>query len=287
MKTIRSFFAFIFRRAPMFTGKGRLVLLLDSLLSRTNTLESHFATGEINSLARMHFDLRPWGQKFAYYYGEWELEYINLARALYRGGVFIDVGSSIGLYVICFGDLVRNAGCKIASIEPVEFNLVKQKENVSLNGFDAVVEYFPLAVGESESVIRITADPDGRDNNAYVSDTGSIEVAVTTLDILASNESFGRVGFIKIDVEGYEPMVMAGARKMIANDKPVIFAEFNRERMLINGFEMDASWQFLMGQGYRAYRVLDGKLTLMTEPFDYENIFFVPAEVDVPKVCLV
>ena len=129
MKNMRKILAAIFTKTPFFKGKGRLVLLADNLLYDKDSSGSFMVTGTINSLAQMHFDLRPWGQKFAYYYGEWELEYITLARALYQGGAFIDIGSSIGLYVICLGDLVRKSGGIIALVEPVAFNLKKQKEN--------------------------------------------------------------------------------------------------------------------------------------------------------------
>lgn len=286
MKNSRALLASIFSRTPVFKGKGRLVLWIDRLLSGQDSANSFMATGNINGLAQMHFDLRPWGQKFAYYYGEWESEYITLARSLYRGGAFIDVGSSIGLYVICFGDLVRKSGSIIASVEPVAFNLVKQKENVELNHYNDVVRYFPVALGEQESSLMLSADPDGRDNNAFVSDVGTIEVTVTTLDKLVANEAIGKVGFIKIDVEGYEPMVVAGGKETIARDRPLIFAEFNRERMEINGFQMNPSWHFLKGEDYVAYRVVGGKLAPLAEPGETENIFFVPPHVVVPKALL-
>jgi hypothetical protein len=47
---------------------------------------------------------------------------------------------------------------------------------------------------------------------------------------------------MKIDVEGYEPMVIEGARRTIKKDQPVILVEFNRERMDINGFSIDGAW---------------------------------------------
>lgn len=233
----------------------------------------------------MNFDLRPWGQKFAYYYGEWEKDYIDLTRQLYPGGAFVDVGSNLGLYAICLGDLVRKAGGVVVSVEPVAFNLEKQKNNVSLNQLDDVVEYFPIALGEMESILRISADPNECDNNAYVSSDGGIEVSVTTLDRLLVKAGIGKVGFIKMDVEGFEPMVIAGGQEIICRDHPVIFSEFNRERMEINGFDIASSWQFLLREGYRAYQVSSGKLQPLVEPGDVENVFFLPSTVAAPSSC--
>lgn len=287
MKNTREILASIFTKTPFFKGKGRLVLFADQLLYDKQSTNSFMTIGKINGIAQMHFDLRPWGQKFAYYYGEWELEYIKLTRALYQGGAFVDIGSSIGLYVICLGDLARKYGGVIASVEPVAFNLAKQKENVALNKYEDVVRYFPVALAETDSVLMLSADPEGRDNNAFVCDVGNVEVTVTTLDKLVQNEAIGKIGFIKVDVEGYEPMVVAGGRETISRDKPVIFAEFNRERMVINGFNMDASWHFLMNEGYAAFSVEGGKLGPIPEPREIENIFFVPPHVVIPRALLV
>ena len=132
---------------------------MDRWLTRQDNESSYLVNGKINSLAMMHFDLRPWGQKFAYYYGEWEKEYIDLVRQLYRGGTFVDIGSSLGLYVICLGDLVRQAGDSIISIEPIAFNLEKQKKNVAINRLEDVVDYYPVALGDHETTLCIDLPP--------------------------------------------------------------------------------------------------------------------------------
>ena len=259
----------------MFRGKGRLVLLLNRILARKGV--PYHAIGCVNQLALMDLDLRPWGQKFAYYYGEWEKQLIDVTRQLYRGGIFIDIGSSLGLYVVCLGDLVRNAEAAIVSIEPVGFNLARQRTNVRLNGLDDIVQYFQLALGASEATLRLEADRDQEDNNAFICTTGDLEVQVTTLDRLVRTTGIDDVGFIKMDVEGYEPMVISGAEETIRRYHPVILAEFNRERMAINRFEMAPSWQFLTSEGYRAHQIVCGRLLPLLDPGEVENIFFLPS----------
>lgn len=143
MICIRSALASLLQHTPMFRGKGRIILLLDRMLTDEHDPISFIANGPINGLARMYFDLRAWGQKFAYYYGVWEYDFINLVRQLYKGGAFIDVGSSLGLYVICLGDIVRKYGDVIVSVEPIIFNLDRQKRNVALNELEDVVHYSP------------------------------------------------------------------------------------------------------------------------------------------------
>ena len=58
--------------------------------------------------------------------------------------------------------------------------------------------------------------------------------------------------------------------------RPVVFAEFNRERMAINGFEMMRSWSFFLNNGYEAFQLSGKDLTLLEQPGDIENIYFLP-----------
>ena len=268
----------VLSRLPNVRGKGRVTLLLDRLLTNPNDPRSYETIGVVNGGDfRLHLDLRPWGQKFAYYYRVWDEEQIAAFRDLYRGGWFIDVGSSIGLYVVAMGARVRAAHGRIASIEPIPFNVALQIENVKLNGFEDLVEYAPVALGSEPGSVALVVDPVDAGNNAFIHPTGTARVDVVTLDDLCRQRGWNGIGAIKMDIEGYEPPVIAGAREIIARDRPVILAEFHRERMRINGFTIDDSWNFLMSLGYRA-SFLDGRaLRPLPEPGEQQNIFFVPS----------
>ena len=263
-------------RLPDFRGRGRVTLLLDRLLTDPSDPRSYQTTGTLNDGVRFHFDLRPWGQKFAYYYRQWERDLIVTLRSLYRGGWFVDVGSSLGLYVVCMAEAVRNRGGRIAAIEPVPFNCERQKVNVALNQAGDLVEYANVALGAGPALLRLAVDPAHADNNAYLSTEGEIEVEVVAFDALCERRGWRGIGAMKIDVEGYEPLVIEGARATIARDRPIILAEFNRERMAINGLAIEPSWEFLRSLGYRAHVLNGRRLMAIDEPASHENIFFLP-----------
>ncbi|HEY2090743.1 MAG TPA: FkbM family methyltransferase [Thermoanaerobaculia bacterium] len=275
---LRSVVAATIARLPDARGRGRLTLLLDRLLTDATDPRSYETTGELNGGFRFAFDLRPWGQKFAYYYRSWEADYVRALRGLYRGGRFVDVGSSLGLYVVSLSDLVRAAGGRIASIEPIPFNKHRQEVNVRLNGIEDLVDYADVALGAEPGRVFLAVDPAHADNNAFISTEGDVEVPVVTLDQLCRDRGWSGIGAIKMDVEGYEPKVIEGGRETIERERPPILAEFNRERMAINGFTIDDSWSFLHRVGYRAFRLDRGKLVPLDDPGQHQNLFFVPKE---------
>jgi FkbM family methyltransferase len=261
-----------------FRGKGRITLAIDRLVTNSNDPDSYNTVGLLLGRFPFHFDLRPWGQKFAFYYGEWEGGLIVAFRNLYRGGLFVDVGSSLGLYVVCMTDLVRAAGERIVSIEPVPRNLARQRDNIDLNRISDVVDIVPICVGAERGVVHLVVDEAGGDNNAFIARSGGIACDVVPLDELAAERDWPRIGAMKIDVEGYDPFVIEGARRRIERDRPILLVEFNRERMAINELAIEPSWTFLRGLGYRAFRLEGDALVPLSEAGAYENLFFVPGD---------
>lgn len=261
---------------PRFKGKGRITLLLDRMLTDSNDPSSYIATGSLNSGRAFSFDLRAWGQKFAFYYGEWELQHVEALRGLYQGGTFLDIGSSLGLYPVSLGREVEAQGGSIISIEPVPLNVNRQRHNLRLNDIESLVTLLPIGLGAANGEVRMCLDQSGADNNAIVTTDGELVVPIRPLDDVIAELGWPDITLIKMDVEGYEPEVIAGGRETIRRTLPVIFAEFNRERMRINGTTMDESWQFLMSCGYTCYRLHAGHFELLDDPREFQDLYFLP-----------
>lgn len=78
-------------------------------------------------------------------------------------------------------------------------------------------------------------------------------VQVARLDDLEIPER--RCSLIKIDVEGYELEVLAGAGDFVATNRPVIFGEFSTEWLRSRGFAEDAPLQWAAAHRYSAVHV--------------------------------
>jgi FkbM family methyltransferase len=142
------------------------------------------------------------------------------------GDTVIDVGGNLGFFVLILNELVGPSG-KIYSFEP-SGRLMKRLETTIRNNNISNVTVVNLALGESEGNSILHYNPGQTGLSSIVADFDndslSEEIRITTLDKFSENIS-GRVSFIKIDTEGYEPQVLKGAKELIKKDKPVIYIE--------------------------------------------------------------
>lgn len=86
----------------------------------------------------------------------------------------------------------------------------------------------------------------------------TVEVATRRLDGL----EIGPVGFIKIDVEGFEQEVLAGARDLIARDRPRMVIELEERH---TGQPIGQAVGEVEALGYDAFFLRDGTLTRFCE----------------------
>lgn len=126
--------------------------------------------------------------------------------------LFIDVGANVGAYTVLASGV---AGARALSFEPCPGTFWYLARNVKLNDLEARTEPFNLALGAEEGLIHLT---EGLGTENYVSahpEAGrTTPVRVTSLDKML--ESRNPV-LLKIDVEGFERQVLAGASRTLAN----------------------------------------------------------------------
>jgi FkbM family methyltransferase len=161
-------------------------------------------------------------------YGEWCDFEIQLLRLFIKpGNTVIDAGSNIGTHAVAFANLV-GAGGVVHAFEPQRQNFLMLAGNVALNALDNVVCH-QKAVGDAMGEIRLPPlpSPDTHFNFGAVSlsqgsETGE-SVPIVTLDSL----DLPACRLIKIDTEGMEPQVLAGAQALIDRCRPLLYVENN------------------------------------------------------------
>jgi len=129
------------------------------------------------------------------------------------GDLFVDIGANIGAYSI----LASVTGAHMISFEPVPATFEAFLDNIHLNRLETHVDTRSQAVGRASGVLEMIADQDTTNQALRAEDhyTGkTIRVPVVTLDEALQNKM---PKLIKIDVEGFETDVLAGAVKTLAN----------------------------------------------------------------------
>jgi FkbM family methyltransferase len=128
--------------------------------------------------------------------------------------VCIDIGANVGLWAC---DLV-NSFVEVIAFEPVaEFRECFEKNVKSPN-----YRIMPVALGREESFIEMNI-VQGNTGHSHINPEsfGKGTIPLKTLD----SYNFTDVDMIKIDVEGFEEEILAGAIKTITLNKPVIVVE--------------------------------------------------------------
>lgn len=169
-------------------------------------------------------------------------------------GTIVDVGANIGFLSLIYQEIAPDAN--VVAIEPSPKNLRYLRANVESAG----IRVAPVAVGATEGVAVLFEDSLTGQNSSLVegfnvlaanaeragqdAEVAEVQVAVTTLDLLL-DAARRPVSFIKIDVEGFELEALRGAGNLLAEERPIIQVEVQRE--------VAATLELLSDAGYRLF----------------------------------
>jgi FkbM family methyltransferase len=166
------------------------------------------------------------------------------------GDLFVDIGANIGSYTI----LASAAGASTISFEPVPATFEALLDNIHLNRLVTRVDARNKAVGRASGELEMIADQDTTNQALSTEDqyTGkAIRVPVVALDEALQDKS---PKLIKIDVEGFETEVLAGATTILANPSlRAVVMELNGSGARY-GFDESTLHRHMQAIGFRACR---------------------------------
>lgn len=136
---------------------------------------------------------------------------------LNRNSVVVDVGANIGYYTMLTAKRVK----KVYAIEADKKCFEILKKNVEENNLKNVV-ILNLAASDKKEKKCLVRDKENQ-GNSKISDKNGEVVLADTLDNILVNEQY--ISLIKIDVQGWEPKVIEGAKKTIKKWQPTLFLE--------------------------------------------------------------
>ncbi|MCC7271645.1 MAG: FkbM family methyltransferase, partial [Alphaproteobacteria bacterium] len=192
-----------------------------------------------------------------------EPELRALERFVGAGEVLVDVGANIGLYALKGARIVGPTG-RVVAVEPGAVASEMLAANLKLNPYFQQVDIVRKALADKVGQATLHHIPLGDDPQAFsLLADGSADgetVETTTFDAMVADLGLPRVDCVKIDVEGAEGMVLAGARETLRRWRPTVIFEVNCPTLLRRGDPTDVAWNLLAGYGYRFFRLEQGAL---------------------------
>jgi FkbM family methyltransferase len=215
-------------------------------------------------------------------HGEWEKPVRDVMRRILKsGGVFVDIGANIGLHTV-FAAMLVGASGTVYAVEPHPRTFGFLCRNIDINGMQGYVQAKCLAVSDAPAqsiefeyfpqhpAMSGFSLPQFR-LDAHHGTPEKIMVQTTTIDTLLAPTY--HADLIKIDVEGFERIVLQGASQTIAHNQDACFIiEFDHKLITstLGDQAVAALIDIFKNAGYVAYVITHDK-GLQPLPYDTHN----------------
>lgn len=181
-----------------------------------------------------------------------EMTYAIYTSVIARGDTVVDCGGNIGEHTLSMARLCGPAG-RVYTFEPVPDMMAQaQKRNSGFANItwiakaagaqpgNATFFYYPVEHGLSGLSHR----------PSMTSVVEEIQVEITTIDA----EVAAPVSLLKLDIEGAEFNALQGARRILAEDAPIVVFENSRQPAATAfGYSKEDFFSFFEGLGYSLY----------------------------------
>lgn len=204
----------------------------------------------------------------AMYYGFYEFYLVRtMKRLLKKGGIFIDVGASIGYISSIAAGLVGESG-QVHSFEPVPRHFERLQNFVKNNNrYNIVANNSALGDREGTADIAVSNTLNIGWNTMVPNlitkelTKEKIEVPVQRLDAYIKNNGLDKISLIKIDTEGFEFPVLRGLKGYFENTAsyPPIICELDPDAYPLLGYEIDELSDYMEKYDYQPFSMVNNK----------------------------
>ena len=221
--------------------------------------------------------------------GKYETDVLDLLPRFVKPGMTVlDLGANIGLFSIYLAHFVGETGTVIA-FEPIRECANLLRRSIAENGFEDRIVLKETAVGQESGEAEILYVHDARNQGAAFVVGDGHPHCVTPHEIrkvpsvaLDECEFEHRIAFIKMDVEGAEPLCVKGARKLLERDRPLILSELHPAQLRrVSGCQPGQYLNQIRRLEYQCFIIDGGKIVPLAaelEPDQVAALLFVPAE---------
>jgi FkbM family methyltransferase len=228
--------------------------------------ESNIVIKELKSGVRVFADLSDVAIGLNIVRGSYEVSELEFVqRTVKPGDTAVDLGGNIGFFALHLGQLVGPTG-RVYAFEPLPSLADLLARGIAENRFDDRIVLTRAAVGEAAQAghlfYAVKTMASGGSYLVPAETTPPEGHALSPVEIVALDDLELRrpVAFIKMDIEGAEPLACRGAERILRKDRPVILAELNPDLYpRVAGCTPTEFVAEMAGRGYDAYLLADGR----------------------------
>ncbi len=230
-----------------------------------HTNDRTFVITELDGGVRLWVDLSDHVIGLGIVRGRYEADAVRFVRGILQpGDVAVDAGAHIGFFTVQMAALVGAAG-RVYAFEPLDANADLLERSIAENRFADRVVLRRAAVGDRSGAANLTYPEETlntggayllREGTAPLTDNLVSPVPLVALDDLPLERP---VRLIKMDVEGAEPLIVRGAARLLAEDRPAILAEVHATQLdRVCGVPAGRFLAEMADLGYRAHHLAGG-----------------------------
>lgn len=151
----------------------------------------------------------------------------KLIHTKYPDLTVIDVGANVGDTIAVIKSVIN---IPIIAIEGDDVSFSFLQKNIQQ--FESIIPIKQF-LGESEEKISVAFDKSGWNTTLIPQNNGASQISLKALDdvLETNNLNSKQLKLLKIDIEGFDTIVIRGAEKMILKNKPILYFEYNTTNM--------------------------------------------------------
>jgi FkbM family methyltransferase len=209
-------------------------------------------------------DLSDHAFRAIFFHGIYEPETTSVLKRLAAPGqIWWDIGANIGWFTLLLSRIVGDEG-RVEAFEPNPFTASLLDRAITINGASNVrVRRLALGDRQEEATLYIPSEPGSAEGghgrpamlrHADLRSLSEVSVQVNMIDSLVSSNAIPCPFGIKMDAEGFEGAIIAGAQRLFREASPmVVISEINhRKDCLLKPHELVST---IVDFGYRPFHV--------------------------------
>jgi len=146
---------------------------------------------------------------------DWE-EFKLIENYVNPGDQVMDIGANVGAYTVWMSKFISAPG-RIHAFEPDEKSFTKLQAHIAVNNMGNLAKATRCALSDTDGVLNFTTGLDRLNHITAEKEANSVSVDSCTLDHYCEMNGISRIAYMKVDVEGFEYMVLKGAVNLFSS----------------------------------------------------------------------